>query len=370
MPQKDIYRELQKHLDKLPIGFPATESGVELRILKFLFTPEEAEIALNMRFVPEPLKNIYRRVKRKYTTQEELESKLKDMYQKGAINVKYIKNDSNEEIWYYLAFLAVGMYEYQVKSITPEFYTDIEIYLKEAFIDEYISTKISQLRTIPVEMSIEPENRIATYDVLKELIEKAEKVAVMDCICQKGKELIGKPCKQTNFREHCFTFNSSAQHVVNIKNGRYITKEEAFNLMKKAQKEGLVLQPGNSINPNFICCCCGDCCDHLTNLKKIDKPWELIVSNFFAQIDEDLCVGCETCITRCQMSAISMEDNLAYIKTNLCIGCGNCVVVCPEEAISLIKKETEAIPPETTEALYLKIMNKRAKLRRVEKGNA
>jgi len=56
--ESDIYRKLQRHLDTLPIGYPATESGVEIRILKFLFTPEEAEIALNMRFIPEPMKNI------------------------------------------------------------------------------------------------------------------------------------------------------------------------------------------------------------------------------------------------------------------------------------------------------------------------
>ncbi|NHJ25228.1 MAG: 4Fe-4S ferredoxin [Candidatus Lokiarchaeota archaeon] len=369
MTELEIYRKLQQHLDTLPIGYPPTESGVEIRILKFLFTPEEAEIALNLRFIPEPAYKIHRRVKKNFDSFEDLKNKLNAMYQKGAINVKRIKTENSEDLWYHLAFLAVGMYEYQVKSITPEFYMDIETYFDEAYVDEFTSTKINQLRTIPIEKSVEPHHQIATYDDFKTLIGKAENVAVMDCICQKGKDLIGHSCKQTNFREHCFTFNSSAQHVVEIKNGRYISKEEAFKLINKAQEEGLIVQPGNAINPNFICCCCGDCCDLLTNLKKLTRPWELIYSNFFAEINEELCVGCQTCLDRCQMGAISINNNIANVTLNLCLGCGNCIVVCPEEAISLIKKENEVIPPEDTTQLYLKIMDERAKLRRIEKGN-
>ena len=62
--QKDVYRELQEHLDNMPVGYPATESGVEIRILKHLFTPEEAEIALNLSALPETLGKIHRRVKK------------------------------------------------------------------------------------------------------------------------------------------------------------------------------------------------------------------------------------------------------------------------------------------------------------------
>jgi len=346
--ESKIYRKLQQHLDTLPIGYPATESGVEIKILKFIFTPEQAQIGLSMRFIPEPIEKIFRRVKKFIKTKEDLEEKLNEMYYKGAINVKRIKGDNGEERMYHLAFLAVGMYEYQVKSITKDFYNDIEQYLDEAYVDEFTSTKISQLRTVPVEKSIHRNMQISTYDELSSLIENAEKIGVMDCICQKGKDLLGKSCKQSDFREHCFTFNSSAQHVVEINNGRYIDKEEAFKLIEKAQEEGLVVQPGNAKNPNFICCCCGDCCDMLTNLKKLDRPQDLIYSNFLAKIDTELCIGCKTCIERCQMEAISIEDNFAFVDKNLCIGCGNCVVVCPDEAITLNKKESELIPPDTT----------------------
>jgi NAD-dependent dihydropyrimidine dehydrogenase PreA subunit len=169
-------------------------------------------------------------------------------------------------------------------------------------------------------------------------------------------------------REHCFALNNSAQHVVDLNNGKFVTNDEALLILKRAQEEGLILQPGNALDPNFICCCCGCCCDLITNIKKLERPWELFHSNFIASVDSNLCIGCESCLNRCQMDAIEMVENIATVNQKLCIGCGNCVVTCSEEAITLKKKEKEIIPPNTTKDLFLKIMVKKAELRRKEKG--
>jgi len=362
----DIYRKLQQHLDTLPIGYPATESGVEIRILKFLFTPEEAEIALNMRFIPEPIKNIYRRVKKFGVKFEQLEELLEIMFTKGGIRrVLLKKEDGTDEILYQNSSLAVGMYEYQVNRITKEFYEDFEQYMEEAFRDEFTSTKINQLRTIPVEKSISPDHNIATYDDLKNIFESAEQIAVSPCICHKAYHLLGKSCNSMS--ERCFTVNNSALNAVNRGYGQIISKDEAFSIIEEAQEQGLVIQPGNAKHPSYICCCCS-CCDLLTNLKKLERPWELITSNYFAEVDSDLCIGCETCTGRCIMDAVQIEDNIAIVDRYLCIGCGNCVVSCPEGAINLQKKEKELIPPETSQHLFLKIMDKKAELRRKDKG--
>jgi len=362
------YRKLQQRLDTLPIGYPATKSGVELRILKALFTPKEAEIAVKMGFIPESVEKIYRRVKKIVASKDELREILDKMYHNGAINLQRTDEGNGEKILYHLAFLAVGMYEYQVGTLTKDFYEDIEDYFEEAYKDEVISTKINQLRTIPIEESITPEHNVATFDELTEIIRKTSKITVMECICQKGKELINKPCKQTDMREHCFALNSSAQHVVDLNNGKFVTTDEALIILKRAQEEGLILQPGNALDPNFICCCCGCCCDLITNIKKLERPWELFHSNFIARVDSELCIGCESCLNRCQMDAIEMVENIATVNQKLCIGCGNCVVTCSEEAITLKKKEKEQIPPNTTKDLFLKIMVKKAELRRKEKG--
>ncbi|NHJ20812.1 MAG: 4Fe-4S ferredoxin [Candidatus Lokiarchaeota archaeon] len=362
----DIYRKLQQHLDTLPIGYPATESGIEIRILKFLFSPTEAEIALNMRFIPEPIKNIYRRVKRLGMTIGELEEMLETMFIKGSIRkARLEKGDGTEEILYQNSPLAVGMFEYQVNRITKEFYEDFEQYMEEAFRDEFSSTKINQLRTIPIEKSISPEHHIATYDELNNIFEDAKQIAVSSCICHKAYDLLDKSCNSMS--ERCFTVNSSALNAVNRGYGRFITKEEAFSILKRAQEEGLVIQPGNAKHPSYICCCCS-CCDLLSNIKKLDRPWELITSNYYTEVDSDLCIGCETCLERCKMDAIHIENDVALIDKLLCIGCGNCVVSCPEEAIKLKKKDKEVIPPDDSTHLFLKIMDKKAELRRKEKG--
>ena len=147
---KDVYRALQQHLDEMPIGYPATESRVEIRLLKHLFTPEEAQIATKLSLQPEPLKKIYRRVKRSGISIEELEVILDEMYMKGLIN--YGKKD--DEKYYFNAFLVVGMFEYQLKRLTKEFINDINQYFKEAFWEKELNkTRIPQLRTIPLEQS-------------------------------------------------------------------------------------------------------------------------------------------------------------------------------------------------------------------------
>jgi len=80
-----IYLDLQKHLDRLPISYPATESGVEIRILKYLFPPEEAKIATQLSMIPEPLKRIYKRAKKSGMSIEELQQLLDQMVYKGTI---------------------------------------------------------------------------------------------------------------------------------------------------------------------------------------------------------------------------------------------------------------------------------------------
>jgi ferredoxin len=269
---------------------------------------------------------------------------------------------------YQCAFLAVGMFEYQVKRLTKEYFEDFLQYMDEGYLDELASTKINQLRTIPVEESITVDHNVASYDQLENLLENASRISVMPCVCRKGQDLIGEPCKQTDMRELCFVLNDSVEHVLELGWGREITKEEARAIFKKVQEDGLIIQPGNVLDPSYICCCCGCCCCVVTNLKKLERPWEMITTNYYAQVAPDLCIGCETCVERCQMEAISINDSIAEINKKLCIGCGNCISTCPEGALTLKKKEKGISPPKNNTELYLKIMDKKAKLRRIEKG--
>ncbi|TFG06215.1 MAG: 4Fe-4S dicluster domain-containing protein [Promethearchaeota archaeon] len=352
----DIYRKLQQHLNKMPVGFPATESGVEIRLLKQLFTPKEAEIAIKLNYTPESLKRIYRRVKKSGFSLEEMEKILDGMASKGSINHGNIGGDKV----YCNAFLAIGMYEYQLDRLTEEFVRDFHQYVDEAYLEEF-HRLTPQIRVIPIEQSLTPENVVATYNDVRKIVENAgEPIAVAECICKKGQDLIGEPCKQTKMREICFSFRSGAQFYMDMGFARPISKEETLRILKEAEEDGLILQTGNSQKPNFICCCCTCCCGLLRAEKKVEKPAKLVLNNYFAEINPESCTGCGMCVNTCQMDALFLEDGISKVNHDRCIGCGNCVAICPEEAINLARKEEIHVPPKNTYALYMDLIDKKA----------
>ena len=350
-----IYRELQEHLDELPIGFPSTESGVEIRILKHLFTPEEAKLATQLYHEPKRLEDIYKCIQNGLSIKE-LEQVLDHMMYKGAI----WREVKDGEKYYGNAMLVIGMYEFQVERLTEDFLVDIVQYAEEAFAEELYRTKIPQLRTVPVGESITFEHNVSTYDDSRQIIENiGGKIAVANCICKQAMDVMGLKCGQTSLRETCLLFGDIAEHYLHLGIARPITKEEALDILKQAEEAGLVLQPENTQQPRAICCCCGDCCGILRLVKQYPRPVELFASNYHSEIDSELCTGCETCADICQLEAITMVDSIATVNLDRCIGCGNCVASCLDAAIQLRKKEEELIPPPSSESLYENILAKK-----------
>jgi Pyruvate/2-oxoacid:ferredoxin oxidoreductase delta subunit len=359
-PQSDVYRELQEHLDNMPVGFPPTESGVEIRLLKHLFTPEEAEIALNLSAVPERLERIYRRVRGKGISIEALQEILDRLVEKGAIMGGEVLARGREGNFYSKAQFAIGMFEFQVNRLTREFAQDAHQYLDEKFGQELHTKKTSQIRTIPVNKSLKAEFHVGSYDNALLTIQNSEgPFAVLNCVCRQAKDKIGQPCKQTDIRETCIALEEIAQTCIDNGMGRQISREDTLKLLERAEETGMVLQPQNSQRPEFICCCCGCCCGVLTSAKKLLRPAQYFHTNYFAEVDSELCMGCETCLGRCQMEAISMEDSVASIDLSRCIGCNLCTTTCQGDAIQLKKKDKQTVPPKTLDALYKKITAER-----------
>ncbi|MBY8987060.1 MAG: 4Fe-4S binding protein [Candidatus Lokiarchaeota archaeon] len=365
----DYYQELRKHLDKMPVGYPATESGIEIKILKHIFTPEQAKIALKLNFMADPLSKIYRRSKKSDFSLEELEEKLDEMYFKGLINRGIAKEGAIDTKYYASAPIVVGFFEYQLNRLTPEFFKDAHQYLHDTFFsEEYHKSGVPQLRVIPLDQTVNFEQSVAQYDDIKTLIENiGEPIAIMECICRQGADLIGETCTKTKLRESCFSFRTAAKSFIERGQAREISKEEAFKILEKAEEDGLVLQPGNSQRPMNICACCGCCCGVLTSHTQLPEFAHLFATNYRAEVDTELCIGCGTCEDRCNVDAVHVEDDFAVVDITRCIGCGVCVPTCTSEAMSLIKKEEEILPPRNTMATYTKIMDKKAELARAEK---
>ena len=140
---------------------------------------------------------------------------------------------------------------------------------------------------------------------------------------------------------------------------RELSREEITDLIARAEREGMVLQPANAKSPEFICCCCGCCCGVLTAAKKFPQPAEFLTSNFFAEIDPEKCTACGECMEICQMEALVSVNNHTEVLRSHCIGCGNCLNVCTSEAITLKKKKKETVPPKTRDDLYNKMTMER-----------
>lgn len=358
MTSKSIYHELQQHLDKLPIGMPSTESEIEIKLLKHLFTPEEAKIALQLNMIGETVERIFVRIKTTDITISlaELDKVLDTMATKGAIHPHIRENG----IKYSLAQLAIGMFEFQVDKMTKEFAQDIIEYSQGEFAREFHKTKVPQLRTIPVNASITAEMGISIYDDIRNYINLIEgQFGVMNCICKQGKDLVGDSCKVTDIRETCLLFPEAVPLFAKFECVRYIDKNEFLEILNRAEKVGLVIQPSNTQRPSAICCCCGDCCGILSMAKQFKKPAELFSSNYFAEIISENCIGCGICLEKCQMDAPIIQEKQAYINLDRCIGCGICITSCSKEAIKLRQKNNIKTPPKSNRALYQKILTKK-----------
>jgi ferredoxin len=197
------------------------------------------------------------------------------------------------------------------------------------------------VQIIPVDKAIDVgEELILPSQTVEEIINKFDDIAVGYCFCRQRRGLLGHPCSTDAPTFNCFTFGKSARHTAAQGFSKKVSKAEALKIMKEAEAAGLIhkaFHPGSreSSPETSICNCCKDCCDTLELWRNGTLP--LINSTYhLAVIDQESCTGCGTCVERCPMDAIVLnEDNLAQRDENACLGCGVCSRFCPEEAISL-----------------------------------
>jgi Na+-translocating ferredoxin:NAD+ oxidoreductase RNF subunit RnfB len=272
----------------------------------------------------------------------------------------FLAQEGSDRKYYSKAQLAIGIFEFQVNKLTKELVEDFYQYADEAFAKEFHTKKTSQMRTIPVNKSLEVEYHVGNYDNARQIVEDCVgPFAVLNCVCRQAKDKVEDSCKESEIRETCIALQRMARVCIDGGVGREISKEETLELLERAEEVGMVLQPENNQKPLFICCCCGCCCGVLTLAKKFPRPAEFFHTNYLAEVNSELCTGCKKCLSRCQMEAISMVDDIANINLDRCIGCGLCTTTCKANAVQLKKKDREQVPPKDHDALYKKIVVER-----------
>ena len=359
-----VYRDLQKHLDKSPTGFSAAKSGADIRLLKHLLKPEEAKIAISLSTLkPESIGRIRRRVRKSgiALSADDLRQKLEQMERKGT--VLGFERPYREKRYKNVGVSAGGMIDFQVNRLTRDLIEDLDKYHEESFARPRTSPlhRVAQLRSVPVQKSIVSSEKymVRTYDDVRHVVEDSPgPFSVANCICRQMKDMRGQKCRYSDMRETCLQVGPEhARRYVDMGIGRYISREEVFEILDKAQEAGFILQPENSQRPDNICCCCGDCCGVLQAALKSPRPADFYATNYYVSVDSELCSGCGACVQRCQLKARSLLDGKSTVDLSRCIGCGNCVVSCKTSATQLRKKQEELIPPKDKDATLMKILS-------------
>ena len=219
----DVYKRLAKHLDNLPTGYPSTASGVELRILRRLFTPEEAEIAMTLTMMPEPAAGIAERTGRDAAA---LAETLAEMSRKGLI----FRMSKGDKTLYSAAQFVIGIWEYHLNSLDEGLIRDVNEYMPTLMQKGLLSAKTQQLRVVPVAKSVSAEMAVMPYEAAEEIINKQSKIVVSPCICRKEQKMIGKGCDKPE--EVCLAFGAGAYYYEQNGLGRSIDKAEALDILK------------------------------------------------------------------------------------------------------------------------------------------
>ncbi|GAA0220100.1 FAD-dependent oxidoreductase [Metaclostridioides mangenotii] len=170
---------------------------------------------------------------------------------------------------------------------------------------------IGLMRVIPIEQAIEGETRRASYEEVSKYLKDNDIFTVSDCSCRTAREVMGEGCGHLK-EDMCIQMGHAAEYYIRTGRGRQITREEAFEIIKRAEENGLVHQIPNldgSGKTHAICNCCGCSCLSLRSAEMFLNP-DMVRSNYVSQVDKDKCVGCGECVENCQVNALRLGQKL------------------------------------------------------------
>ena len=345
----DVYIKQREYLHNMPGGFPESPTGVEIKILKKLYTPEEAGLFIHLKEEPETVGTIAQRIGKSET---ELAEKLEEMAKKGLI----FRIKRNGKPLYQAYQFYVGIIEFQINRV------DEELMALMAEYSPYMNStglglKNKHMRVIPIASSIEKMQSIQSYHQMREIVKDEDVIAVAPCLCRQMAQLAGGGCNRPI--ETCLSFGDHAQFYIDNGVARQLTKSELMELLRIAEEERLVISSMNTKNLSIVCLCCSCCCGLLNGLKALPQSELMVNIQFYVKIDPSLCTACEACMDQCQIDAITSDDKGIAVNPEKCIGCGLCMPVCPVEAISFIPNPRAKVPADDLDSYMTSVREER-----------
>ena len=330
-----VFEQLADALDRLPNGFPRTDSQVEIRILQKIFSPEEAALGSQLSGSPEPVDEIAGRVG---LPVGEVSKRLFKLVRRGMVWLE--KQDG--KACFRLAPFVVGIYEANAELMDHELAHLIEDYFANGGADGIMKPQPALQRVVPARGAIKSE-WVLPYDDVRAILMEAKTFNVIDCICRTQQALIGHKCDFP--LKMCLNFSAYKRPP----RAGDISQAEALALLERSEEVGLVHTVSNVMKGvGYVCNCCGCCCGILRGITDWGIGNSVAYANYYAVIEAEFCANCGNCIERCQVHAISAGDGVSVVDLQRCIGCGLCVTGCPNDVARLVRKvDAELVhPPE------------------------
>ena len=348
-PERE-YRLLRQQMDHNVSGVP--ETPTILKILKLLYSPEEAELARQLPTRPVALPELARRVG---MPEDELRDKMTDLARRGlALDV-----EKKGQCYYALPPVLGGIFEFVFMRPRDDFPMEelarlFDEYMnrEEAFsLAAYAGETQFARAFVHEEAVLEGDHtEILDWERVSKIIETASCISIALCPCRHKNGHLGKACDAP--QRTCISLNGGAEMMIHSGISERIDAREALRIVDECKSAGLA-QCGDNVKRGvtFICNCCGCCCTMVQAIRTFNLGHAIVSSNWIAEGDSRECTGCGRCAGACPAAAIAMQDGSGrrypLLDESLCLGCGVCSTTCKSGAIRMKARDRRVFTPET-----------------------
>jgi len=350
---KNGYSQLVTRLNRFPQGAPPSE--LLYKILKILVSEKEAGLVALLPIKPFTVAKAAQVWKISLT---EAQKHLEELAERAVL----LDMEQNGELVYVLPPPMAGFFEFSMmrlrndvdqKALAELFYQYLNV--EEDFIRDLFANGETQLGRAFVHEPALADNalQVLDYERASEVIKTATHIGIGICYCRHKMSHVGLACDAP--MDICMTFNGSASSLGKHGYARQVEVKEGLDLLQQAYDHNLV-QFGENVRQsvNFICNCCGCCCEAMIAARRFAVMNPIHTTNFLPVIDAEKCTGCGKCVSACPVEAMTLVSandarqphrKTARLNTELCLGCGVCVRTCAKDAIKLQSRAKRVITP-------------------------
>ncbi len=351
---KTEYQSLASRLNLAPQGAPPSE--LLYKIFEILFSDKEAMLLSLLPLRPFTAQKAAGIWKVKLSEAR----KILDRLASRALLVDFVKN---KEHIYVLPPPMAGFFEFSLMRVRKDINQKLlsELYyqylnVEEDFVKDLFTRGDTQLgRTFVNESVLSDENalHVLSYERATDVMKTSSQIGISTCYCRHKMYHVGKNCDAP--MEICMTFNTAAQSLIRHGHARQVDKSEGMDLLQKAYEHNLV-QFGENVREkvNFICNCCGCCCEAMIVARKFAFLAPVHTTQFIPVVDEKVCNGCGRCVQVCPVEGMNLVSSNAHdnpkakhavLDERRCLGCGLCVKICKESSITLKSRPIRILTP-------------------------